>query len=243
MEIWPAIDLRGGKCVRLVQGDYDRQTVYADDPLEMAQHWYDQGARRLHLVDLDGARDGEGANREIAREIARNLEIPCQLGGGIRDEESISSLLDAGLSRLVVGTQVVKNPDWFCDVCRRYPGRLVAGIDARDGRVATDGWMEESQLDAVELAVRLAEEPLAGMVYTDIERDGMLQGPNLVAMKRMQEAVPVPVIASGGVSRLEDVVALADCGMAGCIIGKALYENRVQLPEVLETANDHAATI
>ena len=243
MEIWPAIDLRGGKCVRLVQGDYDRQTVYADDPLEMAQHWVDQGARRLHLVDLDGARDGQGANREIAREIAGSVGIPCQLGGGIRDEETIVSLLDAGLSRLVIGTRAVKDPDWFCGVCQRFPGRLVVGIDARDGRVATDGWLEDSQLDAVELAVRLAEQPLAGMVYTDIERDGMLQGPNLAAMKRMQHAVQVPVIASGGVSSLEDVIALADCQLAGCIIGKALYENHVQLADALTAGQDHASTI
>ena len=238
MEIWPAIDLRDGKCVRLVQGDFDRQTIYADDPVEVARHWVELGARRLHLVDLDGARDGRTANQDVARSIVEAVKIPCQLGGGIRDEETITRLLAAGLSRLVIGTRAVKDPDWLGDVCRRFPGQLVVGIDARDGRVATDGWYQVSDLDAVAMAVQLAGEPLAALVYTDIARDGMLQGPNLEAMKRMQQEVSMPVIASGGVTTLDDVQSLADVGMAGCIIGKALYENRLSLPDILETAGD-----
>ncbi len=238
MEIWPAIDLRDGKCVRLVQGDYDRQTVYADDPVEVARRWMDLGARRLHLVDLDGARDGQTANREVAQSIVDSVEIPCQLGGGIRDEETIAGLLAAGLSRLVIGTRAVRDPDWFVGVCRRFPGQLVAGIDARDGHVATDGWAQVSDLGAVELAVMLAGEPLAGLVYTDIEKDGLLQGPNLEAMQRMQQEVNIPVIASGGVTTLEDVQSLADVGMAGCIVGKALYEGRLSLPDILGIAGD-----
>ena len=238
MEIWPAIDLRDGKCVRLVQGDFDRQTVYADDPVDVARRWTELGARRLHLVDLDGARDGRTANRDIAQSIVEAVDIPCQLGGGIRDEEAIAGLLAAGLSRLVIGTRAVRDPDWFAGVCRRFPGQLVAGIDARDGQVATDGWAQVSDLDAVELAVNLAGEPLAGLVYTDITRDGMLQGPNLEAMERMQQEVNMPVIASGGVTTLEDVQSLADVGLAGCIVGKALYEGRLSLPDILETAGD-----
>ena len=238
MEIWPAIDLRDGKCVRLVQGDFDRQTIYADDPVEVARRWVELGARRLHLVDLDGARDGRAANQDVARSIVEAVKIPCQLGGGIRDEETITRLLAAGLSRLVIGTRAVRDPDWLGDVCRRFPGQLVVGIDARDGRVATDGWYEVSDLDAVEMAVQLAGEPLAALVYTDIARDGMLQGPNLEAMQSMQQEVNMPVIASGGVTTLDDVQSLADVGMAGCIIGKALYENRLSLPDILETAGD-----
>jgi len=238
MEIWPAIDLRDGKCVRLVQGDFDRQTIYADDPVEVARRWVELGARRLHLVDLDGARDGRAANQDVARSIVEAVKIPCQLGGGIRDEETITRLLAAGLSRLVIGTRAVRDPDWLGDVCRRFPGQLVVGIDARDGRVATDGWYQVSDLDAVAMAVQLAGEPLAALVYTDIARDGMLQGPNLEAMKRMQQEVSMPVIASGGVTTLDDVQSLADVGMAGCIIGKALYENRLSLPDILETAGD-----
>ena len=238
MEIWPAIDLRDGKCVRLVQGDFDRQTIYADDPVEVARRWVELGARRLHLVDLDGARDGRTANQDVAQSIVEAVKIPCQLGGGIRDEETITRLLAAGLSRLVIGTRAVRDPDWLGDVCRRFPGQLVVGIDARDGRVATDGWYQVSDLDAVAMAVQLAGEPLAALVYTDIARDGMLQGPNLEAMKRMQQEVSMPVIASGGVTTLDDVQSLADVGMAGCIIGKALYENRLSLPDILETAGD-----
>ena len=243
MEIWPAIDLRDGKCVRLVQGDFDRQTIYADDPVEVARRWVELGARRLHLVDLDGARDGRAANQDVARSIVEAVKIPCQLGGGIRDEETITRLLAAGLSRLVIGTRAVRDPDWFGEVCRRFPGQLVVGIDARDGRVATDGWYQVSDLDAVAMAVQLAGEPLAALVYTDIARDGMLQGPNLEAMQRMQQEVNMPVIASGGVTTLDDVQSLADMGMAGCIVGKALYENRLSLPDILETAGDQLPEI
>ena len=238
MEIWPAIDLCGGKCVRLVQGDYDRQTIYADDPVEVARHWVELGAQRLHLVDLDGARDGSRGNWNVARAIVEAVEIPCQLGGGIRDEETIARLLEAGLSRLVIGTRAAKDPDWFGGVCRRFPGQLVAGIDARDGRVATDGWQQVVDVDAVELALQLSNEPLAAVVYTDIAQDGMLQGPNLEAMKQMQQKVRLPVIASGGVTTLEDVQSLAEAGLAGCIVGKALYEGRLSLPDILDKVDD-----
>jgi phosphoribosylformimino-5-aminoimidazole carboxamide ribotide isomerase len=238
VEIWPAIDLRGGQCVRLRQGDYGRETVYGADPAKMAQHWYDQGARRLHLVDLDGARDGKPANWESIRSIREATPIPCELGGGIRNEATIRELLELGLTRLVIGTLALKEPDWFRKMCREFPEKLVLGIDARDGMVATDGWLETSRTPALELAKGFQQEPLAAIVYTDIATDGMMQGPNVSEMKAMQEAVSVPVVASGGVTTADDVKRLAQAGLAGCIIGRALYEGSVELPEALRLAGD-----
>jgi len=236
MQIWPAIDLRGGKCVRLRQGDYHRETVFGDDPAAMARHWVDQGAECLHLVDLDGARDGHPANLDGVRAILSVANVPCELGGGIRDEEMIGDLLELGLDRLVIGTQALANPDWLRGVCRRFPQRLALGIDARGGRVATDGWLEVSEMDAVELARRFEGEPLAALIYTDIATDGMLSGPNLAAMAEMRSAVQLPLIASGGVSRAADVAALAALGVAGCVIGRALYEGSLILADALAAA-------
>ena len=203
VEVWPAIDLRGGRCVRLRQGDYGQETVFGDDPAAMARHWVDLGAEYLHLVDLDGAREGKPANLPSVRAIVESVDVPCELGGGIRDEESIGMLLDAGLQRLVIGTLALRDPDWFRRMCRKHPGRLVLGIDARDGRVATDG---------------------------------MMAGPNLAANAAMQAAVEWPVVASGGVSTEEDIVRLAAVPMAGCIIGRALYEKTLTLPAALAAA-------
>jgi len=236
MEIWPAIDLRGGRCVRLIQGDYARETVYGDDPAAMAAHWVELGAERLHLVDLDGARDGQMGNAEAIRAIRARVDVPCQLGGGIRDEAIIQRLLSAGIDRLVVGTKALKDPDWFRATCDKFPGRLVAGIDARDGRVATDGWLETSDVSATDLAQTLASAAVAAIVYTDIAKDGMLEGPNLEAMQKMREAVDVPVIASGGVTSENDVRRLAEVEMAGCIIGRTLYEGKMRLSEALAAA-------
>jgi len=238
VEVWPAIDLRGGKCVRLKQGDYGRETVFGDDPAAMARHWVEQGARRLHLVDLDGARDGTPTNLASVRAILRAVDVPCELGGGVRSEESIRDLLERGLARLVVGTLALRQPEWFRQMCRQFPGRLVLGIDARQGRVATDGWLATSDVAATELAGQFAAEPLAAIVYTDIATDGMMTGPNVEAMARMQEAVPVPVVASGGVSSAEDVARLAEAGMAGCIIGRALYEGTLSLPAAMAAAGE-----
>lgn len=236
MEIWPAIDLRGGRCVRLIQGDYQQETIYGDDPAAMARQWVEQGAERLHLVDLDGARDGRMGNADAIRAIRKQVDVPCQLGGGIRDEAVIQDLLDWGIDRLVVGTKALREPEWFQATCERFPQRLVAGIDARNGLVATDGWLETSDVPATELAARLALSPVAGIVYTDIAKDGMLAGPNLDAMRQMQQAVSVPVIASGGVTTAEDVRQLAAIPMAGAIIGRTLYEGRLTLHEALEAA-------
>jgi len=236
VEIWPAIDLRRGKCVRLQQGDYGRETIFGNDPGAMARHWVDEGADRLHLVDLDGAKDGFPANLPSVRAILRAVNVPCELGGGIRSEEAIRLLLDAGVARIVIGTLAIKQPDWFRQMAQKFPGRLVLGIDARDGLVATDGWLETSHLAAVTVAQQFAREPIAAVIYTDIATDGMLSGPNVAAMAQMQKAVDLPVVASGGVARVEDVAQLAAVPMAGCIIGRALYERTVSLPAAIRAA-------
>jgi phosphoribosylformimino-5-aminoimidazole carboxamide ribotide isomerase len=242
MQIWPAIDLRGGKCVRLQQGDYGRETIFGDDPAAMARHWVDLGAECLHLVDLDGARDGRVVNFDSVRSIVEAVEVPCELGGGIRDEQAIARWLQLGLSRLVVGTRALSHREWFRQMCRRFPDRLVLGIDARDGRVATEGWLETSDVLATELAARYADEPIAAIVYTDIATDGMLAGPNLAAMRELRQAVDLPIIASGGVTRAADVAALAAIPVEGCIIGRALYESVLSLPEALATARGTPAS-
>lgn len=240
MEIWPAIDLRGGQCVRLQQGDYNRETVFGADPVAMARGFVAQGGRHLHLVDLDGARDGKLVNLEVVRAIVKAVDIPCELGGGVRDEAAIRTLLDAGLSRVVVGTKALREPEWFREMCHKFPNRLALGIDAREGMVATHGWLETSDVSAVAMARQFADEPIAALIYTDIATDGMLQGPNLTAMSEMSAAVSLPVIASGGVSSAADVARLTETGVAGVIIGRALYENRITLPEAITASQSSA---
>ncbi len=237
MQIWPAIDLRGGRCVRLVQGDYARETVYGDDPAAMARRWVGEGAKFLHLVDLDGARDGKLINRDAVSAIVKAVDVPAELGGGVRDEAAIRELLTLGLSRVVVGTKAIREPDWLREMCRLFPRQIVLGIDAKDGRVATDGWLEVSDVPATELARQFADQPLAAIVYTDIATDGMLAGPNVAAMRDMAAAVDLPVIASGGVTSIADVKQLADSGVAGCIIGRALYEGKLELADALAAAD------
>jgi phosphoribosylformimino-5-aminoimidazole carboxamide ribotide isomerase len=236
MQIWPAIDLRGGKCVRLRQGDYAQETVFGDDPAAMARQWVEQGADRLHLVDLDGARDGTLANREAIASILSAVEVPCQLGGGVREQANIEALLELGLSRLVIGTKALKEPDWFREMCQRFPEKLALGIDARNGFVATDGWLETSDMTATDMVQSFDDLPIAAVIYTDIARDGMLSGPNIEAMQQMKQATQFPVIASGGVSVVNDVTQLATAGLDGVIIGRALYDGVVTLPDALEAA-------
>ncbi|MDX1964551.1 MAG: 1-(5-phosphoribosyl)-5-[(5-phosphoribosylamino)methylideneamino]imidazole-4-carboxamide isomerase [Pirellulales bacterium] len=236
MQIWPAIDLRGGQCVRLKQGDYAQETVYSAQPADMARHWVSLGAQYLHLVDLDGARDGQPTNLPAVQQILAAVTIPCELGGGIRDAATIKLLLDAGLTRLVLGTRAIADQTWFRNTVRQFPGRLVMGIDAKDGLVATHGWLSVSETRAIDLAREFENEPLAAIIYTDIATDGMLAGPNLPAMDEMRRAVQLPVIASGGITTAEDVRQLAKLPMAGAIIGRALYENRLTLPEALAAA-------
>ena len=219
--------------MRLRQGDYAQETVFGENPAEMAKFWVSQGAKRLHLVDLDGAKDGRPTNFDCIAALVKAVDIPCELGGGIRDEQTIQSLLDIGLARLVIGTLALKQPEWFREMCDKYPGKLVLGIDAKNGFVATDGWLETSSTPAVTLAKQFETSPLAAIVYTDIATDGMMKGPNLPEMKLMQQQVTIPVVASGGVTTINDVRNLAEAGLAGCIIGRALYEKTISLPEAM----------
>jgi len=212
MLILPAIDLRGGQCVRLRQGDYERETVFGADPPPWPAAGSIGGALYLHLVDLDGAKQGQPVNGASVRAIVRAAGVPCQLGGGLRTEAHVEEALACGVTRVVIGTRALKDPAWFEAVCRRFAGRVVLGIDTRDGRVATEGWLDVSECAALDLARRCASWPLAAVVYTDISRDGMLDGPNVAALAEMAAAVALPVIASGGVTTLDDIRRLAGLG-------------------------------
>jgi len=234
--VYPAIDIRGGQCVRLIKGDYARETVYGNEPAAMAEKWFQLGAQILHIVDLDAAKSGQPTNLEAIRQIRQRVPLPLQVGGGIRNQAIIETYLELGVKQLVVGTQAVRQPEWFADMAERYPGQLVAGIDAHQGQVATDGWTQASGLTPVAMAKSLARLPLAGIVYTDIATDGMLQGPNVAAMAEMAAAVSLPIIASGGVTLEDDVRRLAASGVAGCIVGRTLYEGRMTLPAALAAA-------
>lgn len=242
MQIIPAIDLRGGRCVRLQQGDYDRETVFGDDPAATAAHWQSEGAARIHLVDLDGAKLGRPVNVDSVREILVRVDVPCQLGGGVRDDETVEIWLAAGLDRVIIGTRALKDPPWFQKLVERHPGRIVLGLDARNGRVATEGWLDVSSVEAASLAEQFDALPLAAVVYTDIACDGMLQGPNLSATEALVRRLRTPVIASGGVGSLDDVGRLATLPIAGCIVGRALYEGRFRLSEARERAGDRSST-
>jgi phosphoribosylformimino-5-aminoimidazole carboxamide ribotide isomerase len=234
VQVFPAIDIRGGQCVRLRQGDYAQETVFGADPAAMARRWAEQGATYLHLVDLDGARDGRSVNADAVRRIVNEAGVPCQLGGGIRTEADIREVLGWGVDRVIIGTRAVQEPEWLERMARQFAGKMVVGIDARAGKVASEGWLNVSKTSALDLAQECAAWPLAALVYTDITRDGMLEGPNFDAMQAMARHVPLPVIASGGVSSAADVRRLAELGLAGCIIGRALYEGRVDLKEILD---------
>ena len=243
MLILPAIDLRGGQCVRLRQGDYARETVFGDDPAAMALRWVEQGAAYLHLVDLDGARQGRPVNGDSVRRILAAARVPCQLGGGLRSEDHIAEVLGWGVERVVLGTRAFQSPDWLESVCRRFPGRVCLGIDARAGRVAVEGWQHVSQRTALDLARQCAGWPLAAIVYTDVCRDGMLKGPNVEATAELAAAVSVPVLASGGVTTLDDVARLARRGLAGCVIGRALYEGRLDLAAAITVARKESKEV
>ena len=233
MQILPAIDLRGGQCVRLRQGDYQQETVFGADPAAMARRWVADGADMLHIVDLDGARDGKPSNGPSIRAIVAASGVPCQLGGGLRSEGDIAEVLSWGVQRVVIGTKALQAPGWLDDMTRKFPNQIVVGIDAKAGRVATQGWLDVSDQSALELARTLDYLPLAALVYTDISRDGMMQGANVPAMAEMCAATRLPVIASGGVTTLSDIRDLAALPLAGCIVGRSLYENRINLKEIL----------
>jgi phosphoribosylformimino-5-aminoimidazole carboxamide ribotide isomerase len=248
MQIIPAIDLRGGKCVRLRQGDYAQETVFGEDPAEMARRWTGEGATRLHLVDLDGARAGRPVNVEAVRAIVEAVGIPCQLGGGIRDEAAMRLMLDeVGLERVIVGTQALKQPAWFRKMAVKFPGRLVLGIDARNSMVATEGWLDVSQTPALDLARQFADLPIAAIIYTNIANDGMMAGVDQATIDDLAalSALGVPIIASGGVTTVADIANLARAEQAhphlvGAIVGRALYEGTLTLGDALRAAQQSA---
>jgi phosphoribosylformimino-5-aminoimidazole carboxamide ribotide isomerase len=237
MDVIPAIDLLEGRCVRLHQGDYNQVTTFSEDPVHQALEWQRQGARRLHLVDLDGARQGVPVNDAAVRSITAALSIPVQLGGGVRTLERAEQLLALGLDRVILGTLAVEEPDLVCRLAQRQPGRIVVGIDARNGKVSTRGWLQDSALAATEVARRFADTGVAALITTDIATDGTLAGPNLAFLREMVEASALPVIASGGVGSLSDLLSLltlAPHGLEGVIVGRALYDGRVDLAEALQ---------
>ena len=236
MQIWPAIDLLGGRCVRLQQGDYQRETVFASDPTEVALRWKAAGSKFLHLVDLDGARDGSPVNAKVIQQIAQQSGLICQAGGGVRDEATIERFLNLGLSRVIVGTRALREPDWFAAMAEKYPQRLVLGIDARDGMVATHGWLETSSTSAVELAKKIAQRTsnIAAIVYTDIATDGMLAGPNFQQLEQMKDATSIPVVCSGGVTTIHDIERLVELRCHAAIVGRAIYEGQLDLARAIE---------
>jgi len=239
MIIIPAIDLKGGKCVRLLQGDFDRETVYSREPADVARRWQDKGAERIHVVDLDGSKEGTPLNRKSIEKIVNAVEVPVQVGGGIRDIGTIEAYLALGVSRCILGTVALKNRQLLVEACRRFPGHIILGLDARNERVAVEGWMEHSDLSAVEMAKSYEGIGIDALVYTDISRDGMQTGVNVAATEKLARAVSIPVIASGGLSGIRDIDALLDVqqsGIMGVIVGKALYDGAMTLEEAIDTA-------
>ncbi len=235
MLIIPAIDLKDGQCVRLRQGLMDDSTVFSDDPVAMARQWVEKGARRLHLVDLNGAFDGKPVNGSIVTAIAKAFpELPIQIGGGIRSAETIEYYLDAGVNYVIIGTKAVKEPQFVTDMCKQFPGHIIVGLDAKNGLVATDGWAEVSDVKATDLAKRFEVDGVDAIVYTDIARDGMMQGVNVEATLAMAQASSIPVIASGGITNMDDIRALkavAGQGICGAITGRAIYEGTLDVQE------------
>lgn len=234
--IYPAIDIRGGKCVRLFQGDYAQETVYADSPVEMAKRWVEQGAAWVHLVDLDGAKEGKPANAELIKEIAKSVSVPVQVGGGIRSEEQIADYLEAGVARVIVGTAAIEDEPFTKRILQAYGDKIAIGLDCRNGLVATRGWLTTTDVLATELAKRLVSYGAETFIYTDIARDGTMTGPNVEEIAGLAVATGKSVIASGGVSKLDDLLALsahAGDGVSGAIVGKALYTDAFTLDEAL----------
>lgn len=237
MDVIPAIDLLGGQCVRLYQGDYNQSEVFGKDPVAIAQRWEQEGATRLHLVDLDGAKQGTMVNHDAIAAIVSAVSIPVEVGGGLRTFESVSRMFELGVQWAIVGTVAIENPDAVRQWCQQFPERIIVGIDARDGKVATKGWLETSTVQATDLAKQMADYGATAIIYTDIQRDGTLSGPNLEALRELAQAVPIPVIASGGVSSLTDVLsllALEPSGISGMIIGRAIYTGDVNLTEAVK---------
>lgn len=239
MIIIPAVDIKNGKCVRLVQGRMKDETIFSDKPEAMALKWARLGAQLIHVIDLDGAFAKRPRNMDSIRKILQAVDVPIQLGGGIRNRKTVHMYIEMGVKRVIIGTEAIKNPMFVKQVCQAYPNRIVVGIDARNGRVAIDGWTQTTQMGAIELAQQFEDCGVAAINFTDISRDGMQTGPNLEATRRLAEAVSIPVVASGGISSIEDlknVLALEAVGVVGVIIGKALYSGRLDLKEALDLA-------
>ena len=237
MVVIPAIDIKGGRCVRLQQGEMSKETVYSDVPEEMAVKWVEKGAERLHLVDLDGAVEGKAVNKEVIRRIVAAVPIPIQLGGGIRDMETIETYLELGINQVILGTVAYKNPEFLTRICKEFAGRIILGVDARKDRVAVEGWTEETDMTVVQLAKVFENIGISAIIYTDIHRDGMSTGPNVEATKMLAQSVETPVIASGGISDIDDVVkilGLEEYGVIGMITGRALYRGTLDLAEAIE---------
>jgi len=239
MIVIPAVDLKDGKCVRLLQGRMDAETVFSDNPSAMAAKWAAMGARRLHVIDLDGAVEKTPRNRKAIQQIVDRIDIPVQVGGGIRSEEAIKGYLDCGADSVIIGTEAIRRPQMVADACRRHPERIIVGIDARNGFVAIEGWTETTSILAIDLARRFEDCGVAAINFTDIQRDGMQTGPNITETRRMAEAVSIPVIASGGVATIEDIrrlLPLEAVGVNGVITGRALYAGSLDLVEAIRVA-------
>lgn len=234
MTIYPAIDIIDGKCVRLVQGDYSQKTTFSDSPLDVAKKWRSLGGEFIHLVDLDGAKSGDTPNFELVTRIAKALDIPVEIGGGIRNMETVDKYLQNGVFRVIIGTAAVKNPEFVREAVEKYDDRIAVGIDAKDGMAAISGWEDVSEAPALELAKRMRDYGVKSIIYTDIATDGMLGGPNIEAMREMKNNVDIEIIASGGVSSIDDVRRLKETGVEGAIIGKALYTGDIDLKLAIE---------
>lgn len=243
MKIIPAVDIKNSKCVRLSQGKADQETIYSDDPVSVAGEWDEQGAQIIHVVDLDGAFGGQPVNINLIKNIIYNSSIDIQVGGGIRTLETIEAYVNAGAYRVILGTIAQKDPKFVVEACKNFPGKIIVGIDAQNGYVAIKGWVEISSQKATDLARSLASHGVAGFIFTDISRDGMLQGPNLESIREFASATSLPVIASGGVSRLDDItnlLALKPLGVTGIIVGKALYDKTIDYREAVKRVEQYA---
>jgi phosphoribosylformimino-5-aminoimidazole carboxamide ribotide isomerase len=242
MLIIPAIDIKDGKCVRLRQGDMDQETVFSDDPVAIAKRWVDAGARRLHLVDLNGAFAGKPVNAHVVEAIAKEFpELPIQVGGGIRDAETVQTYLDAGVSYVIIGTQAVTVPHFINDLCLEFPGHIIVGLDAKDGKVAVDGWSKLSKHDVIDMAKHFEQDGVEAIIYTDISRDGMMSGVNVDATVRLAQSIHIPVIASGGITNIEDIRGLcevAEEGIIGAITGRAIYEGTLDFSAAQQLADE-----
>ncbi|MCY2942049.1 MAG: 1-(5-phosphoribosyl)-5-[(5-phosphoribosylamino)methylideneamino]imidazole-4-carboxamide isomerase [Planctomycetota bacterium] len=236
MLVIPAIDLRDGKCVRLKQGDYSQETIYSDFPWKMALDWANQGAQYLHLVDLDGAKTGRIENSTAIKGILDKVKVPCELGGGIRDEKTVSEALSWGIDRVIIGTKAIHDPQWLYNMAIAFPGKIALGIDAKDGKIAVAGWLEVSQITVEQFLDKVNDWPLAAIIYTDISKDGMLSGPNVETTSRLASKANSLVIASGGVSTTSDIKNLKVAGVKACIVGKALYDSKMTLSDALDAA-------